>query len=69
MTRDDLKKTCEEKGLVLTKHADRVLAMVNKSGGKCPCRTDGTVCPCPQLDDDIAKMGHCHCMLFAKEMK
>jgi ferredoxin-thioredoxin reductase catalytic subunit len=25
------------------------------------------VCPCPDVDEEIAKDGHCHCWLFFKK--
>lgn len=53
-------------GYVLGPNADKIIKVIKKRDGKCPCRIDGTMCPCPYIEEDMDKYGHCHCKLFYK---
>ena len=77
-----LKTFAEKKDLVFNPNLDwinqviRLMTDSKRESGKyyCPCKqhhppdpkTDVT-CPCPTLDEEIAKDGYCHCRLFFKK--
>ena len=66
MTREEFEAVGIEHNCKLSEKADRIMEIVNKRGGKCPCRIDGTLCPCPMLDDDLEKTGKCYCGLYER---
>ena len=74
------KNYAEEHGYELTDKAARVIQMVDKCEGFCPCRyaiwkktkTDEEMeairCPCIYIEEDMAhNKGNCHCFLFHKK--
>lgn len=78
-TKDELRRkiyqVAEDRHLeVVEKNVDVIikglLANKEKYGDYyCPCQVvnEGTQCPCTTLDDQIKKMGHCHCNLYQKK--
>jgi ferredoxin-thioredoxin reductase catalytic subunit len=69
----------EERGYILnpdTKRARKIANLLAKNFAEfgryfCPCKQsdpvdvkNDPVCPCPGLDDEVARDGHCHCWLF-----
>jgi len=76
-----LKRIAEKKEYVFNPNKDWVGQVITlmcnnfEEFGKyfCPCKqhhpvepeTD-VICPCPSLDDEIERDGHCHCRLFLK---
>lgn len=46
----------------LVEWADRVI-----KAGKCPCRADRPVCPCPESVDETKTDGKCACYFFLTE--
>lgn len=69
------------KGYVLNSDSERVkkvlgLMVMNKDkygAFYCPCKLshpfkqDDSVCPCPQIDEEVAKDGWCHCKVFYRK--
>jgi ferredoxin-thioredoxin reductase catalytic subunit len=54
-----------------------LMTMNRQSAGKyfCPCKQShpldaikDVLCPCPQLDEEVAKDGNCFCKLFFKKI-
>lgn len=65
-----LQQYADERGWELNPvgtHVDRIIAMLNSSGGKCPCRSSKVQCPCPFAADEIEEHGHCTCRLFYRK--
>ena len=50
--------------VTLSKKADRVIGMVVRKKGNCPCRVEPTPCPCKHLEQELADDGFCTCGLF-----
>lgn len=48
----------------LSMDAQGIINKINDRNGECPCRIDGTKCPCPHLKGDLEEHGACHCNLF-----
>jgi ferredoxin-thioredoxin reductase catalytic subunit len=49
----------------LGKHADRIIEMIERNNGNCPCVVKEAVpCPCPTHKEDILQKGKCKCGLF-----
>ncbi|MBN2537873.1 ferredoxin:thioredoxin reductase [candidate division WOR-3 bacterium] len=76
------RKVGEGRGHVLnpdTKRARKIANLLAKNFAEfgkyyCPCKQSqpldparDTVCPCPDLDEEIARDGHCHCWLFFRK--
>ena len=72
----------EEHGYMLNPDIKRTRKIANllvkneEEYGKryCPCKQShpvdpgqDVVCPCPDMDDEIARDGHCHCWLFFRK--
>ncbi|MGV8118738.1 MAG: ferredoxin-thioredoxin reductase catalytic domain-containing protein [Candidatus Xenobiia bacterium LiM19] len=71
-----------EKDLFLNPDVERVKRVVRLMAENftrageyvCPCKQSNwpplkgreVLCPCPDMDDEIEKDGHCHCSLFFK---
>ncbi len=65
-----VKAHAAEHNFVLSEYADRIAAMLEKSGGHCPCKhsdSDQEMCPCSEHYAEIEEMGHCTCNLFLKK--
>ncbi|HIE05373.1 MAG TPA: hypothetical protein EYP58_01085 [bacterium (Candidatus Stahlbacteria)] len=78
-TRKRLEKIGKRRGLVFNKNhgwVDEVIALIASNYLRygnyyCCCKQshpldpeNDTVCPCPELDDEIKADGYCHCRLF-----
>jgi len=77
-----IQRIAEAKGLVLNSDNGRVEKVVGlmtenfEAVGEfiCPCKQKNRppikgadiLCPCPEMDGEIEKEGHCYCMLFFK---
>ncbi|MEO0092546.1 MAG: ferredoxin-thioredoxin reductase catalytic domain-containing protein [candidate division WOR-3 bacterium] len=76
-----IKKIAEAKNYILnpdTSRVEKVIGLMTMNFlqfGKyyCPCKQShpldtikDTLCPCPQLDEEVARDGHCYCRLFYK---
>lgn len=61
-------KHAQDNGWELGKHAEKIVAMVVKNDGLCPCKKGNAdeVCPCPDHRQEIEENGHCTCNLFVK---
>jgi len=74
-----ISKIAKEHGFVLNPDQERLrkvigLMTMNKNEfGKyyCPCKQkhplnpqEDPLCPCPEMDDEISREGHCFCKLF-----
>jgi hypothetical protein len=60
-----------DNGYGLSKHAPKIIAMVDRNNGQCPCKVAGEAdetCPCPAHHDEIETDGHCTCNLFIAEV-
>ena len=77
-TKEWYEEYAEENGLKLGPKADRIIEMVDKNDGYCPCKVALTknlhpelletiVCPCQDHMKEIDSTGHCHCTLFYKK--
>ena len=79
-----LRDYAETKGWMLNPDGDRVRKVVGlmtqnladhgnyfcpcKLGDKTPVEGTDVVCPCPEVDEEIAEKGHCYCrLLFAEK--
>ncbi|RKX70130.1 ferredoxin:thioredoxin reductase [candidate division WOR-3 bacterium] len=77
-----LEKIAREKGYIFNPDKERVNKVVGlmtknfKEFGKyyCPCKQHhpldpekDPLCPCPDLDQEVARDGHCYCRLFYKK--
>ncbi len=77
-----LEKIAREKGYVFNSDKERVNKVISlmtnnyKEFGKyyCPCKQHhpldpekDTLCPCPELDEEVARDGNCYCRLFYKK--
>lgn len=64
-------KTAEKiatiKNYRLSDTTEEILEKINERNGQCPCRIDGTKCPCKWLVKDVQEHGSCHCGLFLKK--
>ena len=61
-----LEEYCGGKDFELSDHAEKIVKMILKRGGNCPCSVEDMKCPCPNHLKEIEEMGHCHCTLFIK---
>ncbi len=76
-----IKALAKEKNYILNPDEERVkkvvglmtLNFIEFNGYYCPCkqshpldRIKDPVCPCPQLDEEVARDGNCFCRLFFK---
>ena len=81
---DRARQVGERLGYMLNPNTKRVLKIANLMAGNeeqwgkryCPCRQShpidpekDVVCPCPGVDEEIARDGHCHCWLFFEKPK
>ncbi len=77
-TKEWYENYAKENGFILGKNADRIIGLVDKNEGFCPCKVvmmkknnpellPTIVCPCQEHKCEIEKMGHCHCTLFYKK--
>jgi ferredoxin-thioredoxin reductase catalytic subunit len=79
--RERLRDIGERKGLIFNSDAERVNKVIGlmtrnlKDFGRyfCPCKQShpldpakDTLCPCAEIDEEIAAEGHCFCRLFTK---
>ena len=77
-----LEKIAQEKGYVFNEDKERVNKVIGlmtnnyKEFGKyyCPCKQHhpleldkDPLCPCPELDEEVARDGNCYCRLFYKK--
>lgn len=77
-----LKKFARKKGLLFNPNADwveqviRLMTDNKRETGSylCPCKQHhppdpehDVACPCPAVEEEIARDGHCHCQLFFAE--
>lgn len=77
-----VKALAADKGYVMNPDEDRVkkvvglMTMNHTSHAEyyCPCKqshpidpNEDVICPCPELESEVAKDGHCFCRLFYKE--
>lgn len=75
-------KITEKKGYIFNPNQDWVEQVIRlmtnnyKEYGRyyCPCKqhypvdtTIDAVCPCPTLDEEVARDGYCHCRLFYRK--
>ena len=74
------KAYAEEHGYELTDKADKVIQVVDRADGFCPCRfllwkksktpeeMEAIRCPCVFIEEDMEhNKGNCHCFLFHKK--
>jgi len=76
-----LRKIAGDKGYIFNPNRDWVEQTIRLMTGNmkergeyyCPCKQhhpidpeSDVVCPCPTLDDEVGRDGHCHCRLFCK---
>lgn len=72
------KKFAEENDYELGKKAEKIIEMVDKCEGHCPCKyamwqksrpdeLDKIICPCEDHKKEIEETGHCHCCLLKKK--
>lgn len=75
-----LKAIAEKKGLILNPDDERVKKVAGlmtenylavgeyvcpcKQKNKPPLKGKDILCPCPEMDEEVEKEGHCHCRLF-----
>jgi ferredoxin-thioredoxin reductase catalytic subunit len=79
-----LRAIAESEGCGLNPDAERVQKVVGlmtrnfKEYGRyfCPCKqshpldpSKGTLCPCPEMGQEMAEAGHCFCRLFYRPAK
>ncbi len=70
VTRESIVEQGKNMGFGFSEHADRIIDLIERNGGYCPCVTNDNVpCPCPQHQDSVEKNGKCHCGLFVKHTK
>jgi len=71
MTFEKIRKQMEEyaadNNMVLSEHADKIIARTIARDGNCPCRVEEVKCPCPQCKEEVEANGQCHCTLFLKQ--
>lgn len=67
MDMQQAKKIAHKKNYGLSSDAEAIITRINERHGQCPCRIDGTACPCPHLAKDVAEHGSCHCGLFLEK--
>lgn len=69
ITIEVIKKIADKNGYDVSVNAPDIIERINLRDGQCPCRIDGTRCPCPYLAEDIKILGRCHCGLFVVKRK
>lgn len=76
-TKEWYENYAKENGLELGDAADKILAVLPKCDGHCPCKyyiwqktkpneLDKIICPCADHMKEIEETGFCHCRLFKK---
>ena len=72
------KQYAEENGYELTDKAEKIIQMIDRCDGYCPCKLalwekarpnelDKIICPCGEHKKEIEKDNFCHCHLFKKK--
>lgn len=67
MNMENAQKIAKAKNYDLSEDAAVILRRINERNGQCPCRIDGTTCPCPNLTKEVNELGSCHCGLFVEK--
>ena len=72
------KQYADENGYELTNKVDKIIEMIDKCQGYCPCKIalwkkskpnelEKIICPCEDHKKEIEETSHCHCCLFYKK--
>lgn len=59
-------KVAKNLGVFLSPEANEILEKIEMRGGLCPCRIDGSKCPCKYMKTELEEINQCHCGLFTK---
>lgn len=79
-TKEWYEEYAKKHNYTLSDKFDKVLEAVNKCNGYCPCRytlwtkqqpenIELIKCPCSMIEEDMNKLGRCHCNLLLKNSK
>jgi ferredoxin-thioredoxin reductase catalytic subunit len=66
--RNVLETYAKSKGWRLSDSSEKVIDLVIKNGGNCPCRAVPFPCPCQFHCEEVAKNKKCHCNLFVEDL-
>lgn len=66
---DKLTKHCENKSFKLSDRWESVVEGLIRKAGSCPCRLGNCPCPCQFHEEELERLGRCHCGLFILEKK
>lgn len=67
MNMQQAQRIARVKSYALSDDAEAIVCKVQERNGQCPCRIDGTTCPCKHLARDVRENGSCHCGLFLEK--
>lgn len=67
LNKENARKIADKLDVNLSDDADAILLKIKERNGLCPCRIDGTRCPCKFMKEELNSTGKCHCGLFVRE--